>query len=161
MATKAATREATTMARQTTIQTITCGTVTPTDTGVEGGVDVDLTVALSDGTELSGSVTLVRDRDSRGMWRAYGDEPSTWVEAQLLDALAARLGHGSDLTVALAAVESEAVGAAMAAPSPVRTTDQWWAWHDADAERHSAELDEAERRCAAWVAGASDDGPEA
>jgi hypothetical protein len=42
-----------------------------------------------------------------------------------------------------------------------RTDDQWWAWHDADAERHSAELDEAERRCAAWVAGASDDGPEA
>ena len=27
--------------------------------------------------------------------------------------------------------------------------DQWWAWHDADAERWSAEHDDAESRCAA------------
>ena len=48
-----------------------------------------------------------------------------------------------------------------------RTEDAWWAWHDADADRwspgddpHEATAD-AERRCAAWVAGESDDGPRA
>lgn len=37
----------------------------------------------------------------------------------------------------------------------------WWAWHDADYSRHSSTLEEAEERCAAWVDGTSDDGPEA
>jgi hypothetical protein len=44
-----------------------------------------------------------------------------------------------------------------------RTEDAWWAWHDADADRWSGGDDgtaEAERRCAAWVAGDSNDGPE-
>lgn len=46
-----------------------------------------------------------------------------------------------------------------------RTTDAWWAWHDRDSSRWSGGEDpneataEAERRCAAWVAGESDDGP--
>lgn len=44
-------------------------------------------------------------------------------------------------------------------------TRLWWVWHDADASRwsHGEDPDEAtrdaERRCAAWVAGESDDGP--
>ena len=41
-----------------------------------------------------------------------------------------------------------------------RTTDQWWAWHDADSARWSASTEEAEARCAEWVAGKSEDGPE-
>lgn len=38
--------------------------------------------------------------------------------------------------------------------------DRWWAWHDQDASRASATMAEADRRCAAWVAGESDDGPD-
>lgn len=46
-----------------------------------------------------------------------------------------------------------------------RTADQWWAWHDQDSSRWSpGNQDEAtaaaEARCAAWIAGGSDDGPE-
>lgn len=47
-----------------------------------------------------------------------------------------------------------------------RTEERWWAWHDADPDRWSPGEDaaeataDAERRCAAWVAGESDDGPE-
>ncbi len=41
-----------------------------------------------------------------------------------------------------------------------RTPDAWWQWHDADSSRHSASVEEAEARCAAWVSGTSDDGPE-
>lgn len=49
--------------------------------------------------------------------------------------------------------------------APERSMDAWWAWHDADADRWSggegdAATADAERRCAAWVAGESDDGPE-
>lgn len=43
--------------------------------------------------------------------------------------------------------------------SAARTADAWWAWHDADADRWSADQSAAEARCAAWVAGTSDDGP--
>lgn len=45
-----------------------------------------------------------------------------------------------------------------------RTAEQWWTWHDADYSRISAGEDpseatrDAEARCAAWVAGQSDDG---
>ena len=47
-----------------------------------------------------------------------------------------------------------------------RTEDAWWTWHDADYSRLSPGEDpeeataDAEARCAAWVAGESDDGPE-
>lgn len=41
-----------------------------------------------------------------------------------------------------------------------RTADAWWTWHDAHQSRWSASDDEAEARCAAWVAGTSDDGPD-
>lgn len=43
--------------------------------------------------------------------------------------------------------------------APERCDDTWWAWHDRDAERWSPSVEEAEARCAAWVAGESDDGP--
>lgn len=42
-----------------------------------------------------------------------------------------------------------------------RTNDAWWAWHDADQARWSQDVEEAETRCAAWVAGESNDGPDA
>lgn len=41
----------------------------------------------------------------------------------------------------------------------VELADHWWAWHDQDDDRHSATMAEADDRCAAWVAGTSDDGP--
>lgn len=48
---------------------------------------------------------------------------------------------------------------------PRRTDVAWWAWHDADATRWSLgapdkATEDAERRCAAWIARESDDGPE-
>lgn len=42
-----------------------------------------------------------------------------------------------------------------------RTSEAWWAWHDQDSIRWSQSTSEAEERCAAWVAGESDDGPAA
>lgn len=48
--------------------------------------------------------------------------------------------------------EAEAMGA--------RTDAAWWDWHDADSSRWSADTATAEDRCAAWVEGTSDDGPE-
>lgn len=41
----------------------------------------------------------------------------------------------------------------------MRTEDQWWQWHDEDASRWSESTEKAEDRCAKWVAGESDDGP--
>lgn len=41
-----------------------------------------------------------------------------------------------------------------------RTAEAWWSWHDADNDRVSASVSDAEARCAAWVAGESTDGPE-
>jgi len=41
----------------------------------------------------------------------------------------------------------------------LRSTDAWWAWHDGSSDRWSASTEEAEVRCAEWVAGRSDDGP--
>jgi len=40
-----------------------------------------------------------------------------------------------------------------------RTADMWWAWHDQDSSRWSTDVSDAEQRCAAWVAGESNDGP--
>jgi hypothetical protein len=41
-----------------------------------------------------------------------------------------------------------------------RAESRWWEWYATDAATTSDTLDEAEMRCAAWVAGDSDDGPE-
>lgn len=41
-----------------------------------------------------------------------------------------------------------------------RSEEAWWSWHDADQSRWSSSTEEAEQRCAAWVAGESDDGPD-
>ena len=47
-----------------------------------------------------------------------------------------------------------------AAAAQGEPADAWWAWHDQDSSRASATMEEAEERCAAWVAGTSDDGPD-
>lgn len=49
--------------------------------------------------------------------------------------------------------------AAMRDAQAARTEDKWWEWHDRDASRWSS-FRWAEKRCAAWVRGESDDGPE-
>lgn len=41
-----------------------------------------------------------------------------------------------------------------------RTEEDWWEWHDKNQDRWSETTEEAEARCAAWVAGDSDDGPD-
>lgn len=101
-------------AQDVTVSRITVGTATETTTGVDGGVDVDVTVTLSDGAELSGEVTLVPDRAAPGEWRPYGDEPSMWVESSLL----VGLGRCDDLTAALSAIESAANEEARMRPTP-------------------------------------------
>lgn len=40
-----------------------------------------------------------------------------------------------------------------------RTVEAWWTWHDAEADRASGSVEEAEARASAWAAGESDDGP--
>ncbi len=52
-----------------------------------------------------------------------------------------------------------AVDTAEAARDALARADAWWTWHDQDADRHSSDMETAEARCAAWVAGSSDDGP--
>jgi len=46
------------------------------------------------------------------------------------------------------------------APATLRIPSVWWAWHDADDSRWSADTETAEARCAAWCAGTDDDGPD-
>lgn len=52
----------------------------PTNTGVEGALDVDVAVRI-DGTEVEGEVTLGK---INGLWVAYGDAPDYWVSGGLL-----------------------------------------------------------------------------
>ena len=40
-----------------------------------------------------------------------------------------------------------------------RCADDWWKWHDADTDRWSTTLKEAEKRCQLWVIGETEDGP--
>jgi hypothetical protein len=54
-----------------------------TDCGVEGGIDVNVNVAIGEDTdEIDGEVTLVRDHG--GGWTAYGDSPDHWISSELL-----------------------------------------------------------------------------
>jgi hypothetical protein len=71
--------------------TVTVSVASPTTTGVEGALDVDVTVTLADGTEVEGEVTLAR-REHDGAWAAYGDAPDYWISGALLAQLH-RLGR--------------------------------------------------------------------
>lgn len=64
----------------TTITEITASNPRPTDTGVTGGIDFDVSIAL-DGRALTGEVTLAPGRD--GDLEPYGD-PDHWVSGALL-----------------------------------------------------------------------------
>jgi hypothetical protein len=63
--------------------TVAVSVASPTTTDVEGALDVDVTVTLSDGTEIEGEVTLAR-REHDGAWAAYGDAPDYWISGALL-----------------------------------------------------------------------------
>lgn len=62
---------------------VSVGVVSPTTEGVEGAMDVDVTVTLSDGTEIEGEVTLAR-QSYDGAWAAYGPAPDYWISGALL-----------------------------------------------------------------------------
>ncbi|MBX3264889.1 MAG: hypothetical protein KF782_34780 [Labilithrix sp.] len=90
---------------------VATGVVTETATGVEGGLDVGVTVTLPDGREVDGEVTLApSDHASRPAYEAYGPSPDYWVSGGLLRALYAAL-DGDDLRDALEAIESAAAAA--------------------------------------------------
>lgn len=82
---------------------VTASVATETTTGVEGALDVDVTVEV-DGVEYDGEVTLVR-HEQTGDWGAWG-RPDNWVSGDLLRAL----GELSvdDFSLALTAIETAA-----------------------------------------------------
>lgn len=41
-----------------------------------------------------------------------------------------------------------------------RAPDIWWEWHDSDSSRWSESESKAKQRCADWMIGVSNDGPE-
>jgi len=59
-----------------------------TSTGVAGGVDVDVSLMLPDGTELEGEVTLMR-REYDGSYGEWG-APDNWISGRLLGEINAR-----------------------------------------------------------------------
>lgn len=66
--------------------TVAVGVVSPTGTGVEGALDVDVTVTLADGTVIEGEVTLAR-RSYDGAWAAYGPARDYWMSDSLMTGL--------------------------------------------------------------------------
>lgn len=76
------------------LQKIDCNHLTPTQTGVDGGVDMDVRVHLNDHF-VDVEVTLVPDAVNGG-WTVYGSDPhqwcsypNDWSEAELRDIAAA------------------------------------------------------------------------
>lgn len=61
---------------------IEAGVPSPTDTGVAGGMDVDVTVHIG-GAAVTGAVTLIR-RESDGEWSSWGSRDH-WCSQELLD----------------------------------------------------------------------------
>ncbi len=64
------------------------GVPSPTDTGVDGGLDVDVTVHIG-GVTVTGGVTLIR-RDSDGEWSSWGSRDH-WCSQEILDVVDAHL----------------------------------------------------------------------
>lgn len=67
----------------TKILTVKAGTVRETTTGVERGLDVDVTVTLTGGRVIEGKVTLLPAADGRPRYESWGD-PDHWVDGRLL-----------------------------------------------------------------------------
>ena len=63
--------------------TITTETATPTDTGVDGGWDVPVTIEIG-GERFCGGVTLVQDHTGR--WNSWGSRDH-WASQEILNAL--------------------------------------------------------------------------
>lgn len=63
---------------------VTASFPTPTSTGVEGAMDVDVSVEI-DGKTFSGGVTLINEH---GGWSSWG-APDHWMDQALLDAVEA------------------------------------------------------------------------
>lgn len=84
------------MSNEITVTHVAASCPTPTTTGVDHGIDLDVTVTLSDGSELEGEVTLVPAQDGRPEYEVYGPPgdggAEYWVSSGLLDALAAACG---------------------------------------------------------------------
>jgi hypothetical protein len=78
---------------------------TETTTGVEGGLDVNVTVEIN-GLDCDGEVTLVQDSVNGG-WCAYGPAPEYWVSGALLSWLQG-LDEGYELTEILSKIERAA-----------------------------------------------------
>lgn len=91
----------------TTDTTCTASIAAPTTTGVDGALDVDVTVTLPDGRTLEGEVTLAR-REYDGAWAAYGDAPDYWISGAMLAALKT-LDH-DEFRAACQAIEAAAAG---------------------------------------------------
>lgn len=87
---------------------ITCGEPRPTTTGVEGGVDVPVTVYTPNGATLSGEVTLAPAQDGRPVYQAYGQSPDQWVSGALRDGLDAAAEGKGTLREYLEQIESAA-----------------------------------------------------
>ena len=79
---------------------------------------------------------------------------------------AAGWGHDRELVCLVAphavgdVIEYDETGTETIETSTDRNEQAWWSWHDADSSRWSEDTETAEARCAGWVAGNSDDGPE-
>jgi hypothetical protein len=84
--------------------------VRPTDTGVDGGVDLDVTCEIN-GLSHEGEVTLVPSRN--GEYVAYGNSADMWVSGGLLSWLA-DIDEGRELADLLSDLESVAARSAEA-----------------------------------------------
>ena len=92
---------------------VECSNARATDTGVEGGVDVDV-AATSAGRVLVGVVTLLPAEDGRPRYVSWG-HPENWVSSPLLSEIAS-LPHAEYREV-LGEIEAAAAEAA----GPVRS----------------------------------------
>lgn len=80
------------------------------ETGVERGVDVDVTIELSDGRTLDGEVTLLPCADGRPGYETWGDR-SNWLDNAVLRVLQDEL-HEDDCDDAMVAIASAAASCA-------------------------------------------------
>jgi hypothetical protein len=87
------------------IEHVAASVATETTTGVQGGLDVDVTVTI-DGVDHEGEVTLVPDAINGGHC-AYGPSADYWVSGGLLKVLQDSF-EGASFREALSKIESAA-----------------------------------------------------
>lgn len=96
---------------------ITCGEPRPTTMGVEGGVDVPVTVYAPGGACLTGEVTLAPSGDGRRVYVAYGSDAGHWVSGALLAQLE-RMAEGRNWMMRTYLGQLEAAASAKAGRVP-------------------------------------------